>query len=272
MPDKIYDLIIIGASLDGINAYNSLKRAAPDKSVLVISENFDAITTRNSVLKADRLEASVVFTQYKYGMFYAFISAEKFYCSKAMIIATGSDPVKRLDIKTTNVYYKLSAVKSRSKILPMVVVGGNKDSAEAALYLAKRYSAVYMCIPTAELSCGEDLKNQINNTENIIQLPLCDIKSCKNNKNDQLMSVVLNTFEIIPCCGIFVAVNRTPSLRGISKGLLRIDSNGYVITNENHETGLIPGLYAVGECCVKEAKARDASKLISSYLKTFGGK
>lgn len=270
MEDILYDVIIIGASKEGINAYNSLKRAMPEKKVIVISRDFDNVTTRNSVLTTDRIYGNVVFTNDRRGIMLATLENDERIAGLCMIIATGAR-ARRKNLGTNRVYYSLKDVKTRAKASPIVLIGGDHKTCESALALSAKFSHVYVCLKEAELPGTAEQKATIEAKSNITVLPLCQVKSCRNDKNGNLLDVTLDTLDTIKCNYIFVSDGQVPELDGIYRDMITVDSKGYIIINDDFETEVVPGVYAVGKCVSASPKPRDASRLIAAYRKKFGG-
>lgn len=270
MQDKLYDVIIIGASKEGINAYNSLKRSAPEKSVVVISREFSNVTARNSVLTADRVEKEVVYTSDRRGIMIAICQDDTRICGLCLIIATGTKP-KKFSFKTNNVYYDVKEVKSRAKVSPILLVGQDDKAVRSAIELAGKFRKVYMCLETLELQCSDELKAKISELDNIAILPLCKVKNLINDKNGNLMKVQLSTLDEIECKYLFCSLGQVPDLKGIGEQMITTDKEGYIKINDDFETEVVPGVYAVGRCTTKSVQPRDASRLIAAYRKRFGG-
>lgn len=270
MHNKLYDVIIIGASLEGINAYNSLKRTAPKKSVIVISRDFSNVTARNSVLSTDRVLGEVVFTEDRRGIMTAIMQDDERISGLCMIIATGTKPV-RFAFDTNSVYYNVRDIKARAKVSPIVLVGHNEKAARSALELSKKFRKVYVCLETADFECNDELKDEIANTDNISLLPFCSIKKLINDKNGNLLKVQLDTLDEIDCKYLFCSLGQKPDLDGIFSRMITTDRDGYIKINNDFETEVVPGIYAVGRCTTKSIQPRDASRLIAAYRKRFGG-
>lgn len=271
MEDILYDVIIIGASKEGINAYNSLKRTAPEKKVIVISREFSNVTARNSILTSDRVVGEVVFTDDRRGVMITYLKDDTRICGLSLIIATGTKPV-RFKFDTNSVYYNVKDMKSRAKVSPIVVLGNNDKAARSAIELSKKFRHVYMCIKESELNCPAALKDSIAQLDNITILPFCSVSKLVNDKNGNLLKVQLDTLDEIDCKYLFCSLGQVPDIGGINRNMITLDKDGYIKINDDFETEIVPGVYAVGRCVAKEIKPRDASRLIAAYRNRFGGK
>jgi thioredoxin reductase len=53
-----------------------------------------------------------------------------------------------------------------------------------------------------------------------------------------------------------MSLGRTPDNSGLSKRMIEVDSDGYIITKEFNTTTIIPNIYAIGACAKNGAKNR----------------
>jgi thioredoxin reductase len=170
------------------------------------------------------------------------------------VVAVGTKPIKS-NLKNSNIRYNLNDLKA-SKTNPAVVVGNNTLAATYALAMAKKFKYVYLCSNTVELDCEAKYLKKLENTANIVHLPNCNIISCKNDKEGNLTEVQLDTYSTIRCTTLVMSLGRTPDNSGLSKRMLEIDSDGYIITKEFNQTTVVPNIYAIGTCAQNGAKNR----------------
>ena len=139
----------------------------------------------------------------------------------------------------------------------VAVIGGGDSAVTAALYLSKfassvkvihrrsqlRASKIFQERAKAEPKIGfiwDTVVTQIEGDGVVKQLTL------KNTKNDRI--------SILELAGIFVAIGSKPNSTQW-RGLLPLDEEGYIVTNELMETK-IPGIFAAGD--VRHNSARQA--------------
>jgi thioredoxin reductase len=53
-----------------------------------------------------------------------------------------------------------------------------------------------------------------------------------------------------------MSLGRTPDNSGLSKRMIEIDSDGYIVTKEFNQTTVVPNIYAIGTCAQNGAKNR----------------
>lgn len=246
MQNIIYKTVIVGASTTGIMLYNKLKRAGIDTKV--VSSDFTNTTTGNTVLKVDRISGTVCYSDAKRGLIILNLTSGETVCCENVILACGLNS-KRLQLDTNCIFYKLSDFNIKSKTKPVTVVGNSAEAVTAAIKLAKKYSYVYVCSPTAKLHCGLELANTLYKTKNIVVLPLCHITSCRSDKTGKLTDITLSTFETLKCGGILAFTEKEATVHTcFNSGMLKFDSDRHIIINNTGETGLVPKLFAVGSC------------------------
>jgi len=139
----------------------------------------------------------------------------------------------------------------------VAVIGGGDSAVTEALYLSKfassvkvihrrsqlRASKIFQERAKAEPKIGfiwDTVVTQIEGDGVVKQLTL------KNTKNDRI--------SILELAGIFVAIGSKPNSTQW-RGLLPLDEEGYIVTNELMETK-IPGIFAAGD--VRHNSARQA--------------
>ena len=64
-------------------------------------------------------------------------------------------------------------------------------------------------------------------------------------ENLQLTNVMTKKKSTLPVSGVFVAIGQRPNTDFL-KGIVPLDANGYIITNEKMETA-VPGVLAAGD-------------------------
>ena len=133
-------------------------------------------------------------------------------------------------------------------------MGGGNTAINDALYLADIVNKVYLIHRRDELRA--DLKdiNLLKNKKNVEFVLNSNI--AKLNFSDKIESVEVinkdNETKIIPTSALFIAIGQVP-LNDCFKNLIKMDSNGYIIANENCHTNL-SGIFVAGD--IRKKKVR----------------
>lgn len=244
---ELYDVIIIGASKEGIAAYNRLRKNKQLKLV-VLSPNFNNTTSGHTILKADRIYNKVVYSSFNHGLIILDLDNKTTVCGLHVIIAAGLAPAP-LNLNTKSICYKVSDINTKSKTSPIALVGNNDFIADAALALSKKYNYIYICNNDKTLHCEARKALDIHNTKNIVVLPLCNIVSCKNNAEGKLYEITLDTYETIRCSYILASNGyRSTITEWFNKSFLKLTDTGLIKVDDNYEVIGFPSLYAIGTC------------------------
>lgn len=138
--------------------------------------------------------------------------------------------------------------------ITMVVGGGNSALTEAQ-YLAKIAKKVYI-ITRHELKGAKKEIEALNNYPNIEVIEFKQIKTLvtENNKLNGVVLFDTNTKEetSINLDGVFVYIGQD-TMSGLVEDLSVTDERGFIKVKSNFETD-VEGLYAVGDCIVKEVR------------------
>jgi thioredoxin reductase len=241
--NQLYDVIVIGASEEGINFCTQLINKTKDVKVALVSRNFNRPVEVDNITKINQ---EVIFSSYIYGLISLTLADRTQIFGKNVVIAVGTKPVKST-LKNSNIKYNLNDLKA-SKTSPVVVAGNDTLAVKYALALAKKFKYVYLCSNTLNLECEKKYIKKLENVANIVHLPNCNIIGCKNNKDGSLAEAQLDTYSSIKCAALVMSLGRNPDNSGLSKRMIDVDSEGYIITKEFNETTIIPGIYAIGAC------------------------
>lgn len=165
----------------------------------------------------------------------------------------------------------------------VAIIGGGKTSIEDTLYLYDIAKQIYVIHRRDTFKCEEDTLNKV---KMLSELPDSKVKIILNsvvtelNGGDKLESIVIEnkekkTFEDLKVDGLFVAIGRKPDT-DLLKGVLELDSSGYIITDEDMKTN-INGVFAAGDVRHKTlrqivtacADGAIASISINTYISTL---
>ena len=130
----------------------------------------------------------------------------------------------------------------------VAVCGGGNTAMEDAIYLSSLANTVYVIVRKDKLIADKTLIDNANKCKNIKFIFNTNI--IKLNGEDRLQSLVIeNNISLdkneLNVNGLFVAIGREPDTNKL-KGLINLDSKGYIITNEDMQTN-VEGVYAAGD-------------------------
>ena len=249
--NQLYDVIVIGASEEGINFCKTLLSKTVGLKVALVSRNFNREVEIDGLTKVNK---EVVFSSYNRGLLGVTFADRTQLFGLNIVVAVGSKPIKS-SLKNCNIRYNLNGLKA-SKSTAAVVVGKNDLAAEYALSISKKFKYVYLCSDSVELECESKYIKKLENTANIVHLPNCNVVGCKNDKDGNLTEVQLDTYSSIRCSALIMSLGRTPDNSGLSKRMISTDSNGYILTKEFNTTTIVPTIYAIGTCTKGSSKNR----------------
>lgn len=188
-------------------------------------------------------------------IFSVHIGDEKVYTTKRIIIATGSTP-NRLDIPGWDRFWhhgiSTCAVCDGGlpvfRNVPIAVVGGGDSACEEALHLTHTASKVYLIHRRDTLRASKIMVDRVTANEKIV--PIWNTRVIEAIGEEHLQSLKLENVMTgehsdLSVNGLFVAIGHTPNSQFVAD-LVKIDKNGYIITNERKETSVV-GIWAAGD-------------------------
>ena len=192
------------------------------------------------------------------------------YQTRTIIIATGCEH-KKLNIPNEDkfagngVSYCAVCDGAFYKNENVIVIGDANTALQYSLMLSDYCKNITLVTLFDKFFADEILIERFKKHENIKVLHNLSAKEFVGTSS--LESVIftntLTNKEIkIDAKGVFVAIGQKPHNQ-LFKGLVEIDKNGYIITNENMETST-PGIYAIGDC--RSKKYRQVATAISDAL------
>jgi thioredoxin reductase (NADPH) len=173
--------------------------------------------------------------------------------AKAAIIAGGSDRVKlgvpgEEEFTGKGVAYCAICDGAFYRDLPVAVVGGSNVAINEALELCKFAAKVTVIHRRQELRATKILQERAFAEPKIEFLWNTVVEAIEGEevvKSLRLRNVLTGEKSVLKVSGIFVAVGFKPSTDYL-KGVLSLDANGAIITNEKMETS-VPGIFAAGD-------------------------
>jgi len=136
----------------------------------------------------------------------------------------------------------------------VAVVGGGDTAVEEATYLAKICSKVTMIVRKDHLRASKALQHRINKYHNISVLFNHEVKEVMGQDVVQGIKITNNLTEKlseINITGLFLAIGHIPNTE-IFKGQIKMDNNGYIITESKSTITNVPGVFAAGDVQDKE--------------------
>lgn len=177
----------------------------------------------------------------------------KEYHALAVIIATGSRP-KKLGVPGEDEFLGLGVSYCATCDAPLfrektvVVVGGGDAAAEDALFLAEYCKKVYLVHRRDRLRAAKILAERIGASKKIELVwnsVVTEITGDKKVKAVKIQDVKTKKAGLLACDGVFIFAGIAPN-SGIVKGLVELDKDGYVITDQETKTSF-DGIFAAGD-------------------------
>jgi len=288
MEKKKYQLIIIGAGPAGLTAAIYAKRAGIDTLVLeklspggqaqltekienypgfpkpisgkkLMNEIVKQVENLKVELKNEGVERIEDGKEKK-----VYTDVGNDYQALALIVATGSDPMKlgvpgEEKFTGKGVSYCATCDAPFFRDVDILVVGGGNTAAEEALYLTNFGKKVYLIHRRDRLRAEKILQDRIlanPKIEIIWHSVLKEIYGKENVRGVKIKDLKSGSIYELPCRGVFIFVglkpntyflkNRQEHLYSNPQDLVKMDENGFIITNEDMETN-IRGIFACGD-------------------------
>lgn len=175
--------------------------------------------------------------------------------TKTILIATGSTPKRLYTSGYDNYIHKgistcavcdggLQCFRS----VPLAVVGGGDSACEEALHLSHTASKVYLIHRRNTLRASKIMADRVLKNNKIVPIWNSEIVEILGNNRLEKIKIKNtedNNITELEIKGLFVAIGHTPNSKFVSN-ILKIDDNGYIITNEKKETNVV-GIWAAGD-------------------------
>ncbi|KAJ5482806.1 Thioredoxin reductase [Penicillium diatomitis] len=195
--------------------------------------------------------------------------SEPAHTADAVIIATGAN-ARRLNLPGEEKYWQngISACAVcdgavpifRNK--PLYVIGGGDSAAEEAMFLAKYGSHVTVLVRRDKLRASKVMADRL------LKHPKCTVRFNSvatevlgEDKPNGLMthlrvkSTVDDKEEVVEANGLFYAVGHDPA-NALVKGQLKLDEDGYIVTQPGTSFTSVEGVFACGD--VQDKRYRQA--------------
>ena len=134
---------------------------------------------------------------------------------------------------------------------PIVVIGGGDTAMEEALFLTKFASKVTLVHRREEFRASKIMQERVLASEKIDVLWNTEVREILGTKEKGVESVRLfnnktNEETLFPTQGVFIAIGHQPNTQ-LFKGVLDMDSVGYLKTDGRTMKTKIPGVFACGD-------------------------
>jgi len=175
------------------------------------------------------------------------------FIAKALIIAGGSERSKlgvpgEEKFTGKGVSYCATCDAAFFQGLPVALVGGGNSAISEALHLAKFASRVVVIHRRDQLRASRILQERAFSEPKLEFLWNSIVEEIDGKdlvERIRLQQVVTGEKSTLDVSGVFVSIGLKPNTDYL-KGIVPLDANGYIITNEKMETG-IPGILAAGD-------------------------
>ena len=239
--DKIYDILVVGASKAGINYLSTLPYLK--ENIAIVSKTYPDII--NLFDEIDKFKKTVKYASYYHGLITVELENNELLLTKNLVIATETkvDPNSCL----AKYYYKNVNLAGSFDEAIIIVAGNSNEAAEFAIKMSKLAKKVYLLIDELKVNCKPANRLKLTNIKKIQVLPQTKIKAVKEN---QAIFVDTDSFDRIACSKLFAFGPKVPDIFDTAN-LIELDDKGYILVNENNETTLVPAIKAIGGCCKK---------------------
>jgi len=288
MEKRKYQLIIVGAGPAGLTAAIYAKRAGIDTLLLeklspggqaqltgkienypgfpkpisgqkLMEETVKQVENLKVELKNEEVERVEDDKEKK-----VYTDAGSIYQALALIVATGSDPMKlevpgEKEFTGKGVSYCATCDAPFFRGEDVLVVGGGNTAIEEALYLTNFAKKVYLVHRRNRLRAEKILQDRVfanPKIEIIWHSVLKEIYGKGNVRGAKIKDLKSENIYEFPCRGVFIFVglkpntyflkNRQEHLHSHPQDLVKMDENGFIITNEDMETN-VRGIFACGD-------------------------
>ena len=178
------------------------------------------------------------------------------YTADTIIISTGASArLLGLDSESELMGYGVSACATCDgfffKEKEVLVVGGGDSAAEEAIFLTKFASKVTIVHRRDELRASKIMQDRVFDNKNIETMWNSAVEDIIGSKDTGVTGAVIkdtvsNETREISCDGIFMAIGHVPNTV-VFNDQLKLDDNGYIITEPGTTNTNIPGVFACGD-------------------------
>ena len=273
----MYDVIIIGAGPSGLTAAIYLLRA--NKKVLILEkeniggqiiasskvENYPGFKEISGMELMDNfynqvidLKGEIILEEalrIEYGKDKTIITDSNTYKCRSVIIAVGSKHrllglAKEEEFIGDGISFCVSCDGAFYQDKEVAVIGGGNSAISEAIELADICRKVYIIQNLENLTCEENLKEKLNNKNNIEIYYNSEVVSYLGDDNLLGISIKSSNKKIdLLVDGIFLAIGLVPST-GFISDLIDLDNYNYVSSDDTSTNK--EGIFVAGDCRKKK--------------------
>lgn len=263
------DILIVGDSINGHAILDKVASVKPTIKIAFISKAFKSFTTHD-YLNVEYFKGEVIFTDYKNRLFCCYLKDGTRLYGTHLIIASGLaySPLLLNNKPVPDVFNNVDDIPKSAKNQPAVVICNKNTEVKFALDVAKKYKQVYLCTENIAIEgITEANTKKLASTENLIVLPNTYLLKAIA-KNGTIQKVELNNYSTLNCSAIYAKTDSTPEVDFVSEKLIQKNESGYLVTNKNGESLLVPKCFAAGNCAQKYTKTME-QLLVETVLNDF---
>jgi thioredoxin reductase (NADPH) len=177
---------------------------------------------------------------------------------KALILCPGASPRKlgvpgEADLTGKGVSYCGTCDGPFFREQDVACIGGGDTAAEEAMFLTKFAKKVYLIHRRDQLRATGVLAERVLQNDKIemlwSQVPLAFLGE-NGVESVKLKKLKDKTEYDLAVQGAFVFVGTVPNTHFLDGGAVKMDPEGFIITDKNQQTSA-PGVFAAGDCCAK---------------------
>lgn len=195
------------------------------------------------------------------GALHRVVTASGAYEGRALIIATGLDPVGlgcggEAQFTGRGVSYCATCDGALYRDKVVAVVGGGNSAVEEALFLTRFARKVYIVHRRDKLRADWVLQQRAFENPRVEILWNAQVREIKGGEAVAAVHVEFTErgeFQDIPVDGVFLYVGQRPNTEFLADLPLRRDPAGFILTDEQLATS-ISGIFAAGDCRANELK------------------
>ncbi len=283
---NFYDLIIVGAGPAGLSAAIYMARAKYRVLVLekeniggqiTITEevvNYPGVerTSGKKLTETMRVQADYFGAEFKFatvgemeleGDIKRIHTDKGVFSALGVVLATGANPRKlgfkgEKEFQGRGVAYCATCDGEFFTNMNIFVIGGGFAAVEEGLFLTKYAKKVTFIVRKEEFSCAKTIVDKVKNHPQIdirFQTEVVEVGGDSMPDYAILRNTATNEevrYEPGENFGVFVFAGYVPNTSWYPKSIT-LDSQGYLITDENRKTNL-DGVYGAGDVCVKNLR------------------